>query len=183
MLSRIHSQTDVLKNGKIMMLVDGDPGCYILTDLKYTEHALKEVLVCTYKTIQEITAAKNNFSLDAYVNMLVSLTNNLKIITESLLALKTKSSKPDMQCSTSSEALAKIKQSAWEDKRKVLNQIEKICDVYGLKMINDSDHMSKIFLPIKHEWYCEYPELEKIMDEYVAYRFCELVFPDSTASK
>jgi hypothetical protein len=104
MLARIHTKSDVLQNGKIMLLVDCDPGCYTLTDLEYAELALKEVLVDTYKAIQEITSTKNNFPFDAYTNILVSLTNNLKTITESLIALKTELPATDKQCSTISES-------------------------------------------------------------------------------
>ncbi|TWH48710.1 hypothetical protein [Sporomusa sp. KB1] len=104
MYSRIHTQSDVLKNGKIMLLVDCNPGCITLTDLEYAEYALREVLVATYKAIQEITLIKNNFTYDAYVNILVSLTNNLKTITESLIALKTEISTTDKQCSTIAES-------------------------------------------------------------------------------
>jgi hypothetical protein len=88
MLSRIHDKSDILKSGRIMLLVDCEPGCYTLTDLEYSEHALREVLVETHKAIQEAMSTKNNFTFDVYVNILASLTNNLKIITESLLAVK-----------------------------------------------------------------------------------------------
>ncbi|MBP2636893.1 MAG: hypothetical protein H6Q72_2800 [Firmicutes bacterium] len=90
MFERIHAQSDLLKGGKIMLLVDCEPGCYTLTDLEYSEHALQELLVDTQKTIQEAIATKNNFTLETYVNILTSLTNNLKVITESLLAVKTR---------------------------------------------------------------------------------------------
>lgn len=127
MLSRIHSQTDVLKNGKIMLLIENDSDCQTLTDLEYAEYALKEILVCNYKAIQEITASKNNVSLGNYIDMLTSLTNNLKIITESLLALKIKTSNPNTKSSTISESLlkeiVKMNQTAQEDRKNALNQI------------------------------------------------------------
>ncbi|SDF63126.1 hypothetical protein [Sporomusa acidovorans] len=88
MFSRVHTNSDILDNGKIMLLVDSEPGCYILTDLQYSEHAFQELLVDTHKAIQEARSTKNNFSLETYVNILTTLTNNLKMITESLLAVK-----------------------------------------------------------------------------------------------
>jgi len=87
MYSRIHANSDILNNGKIMLLVDCEPGCYTLTDLEYSKHALQELLVDTHKAIQETISTKDNFTFEAYVNILVSLTNNLTSITESLLAL------------------------------------------------------------------------------------------------
>ncbi len=90
MFERIHAQSDLLKGGRIMLLVDCEPGCYTLTDLEYSEHALQELLVDTQKTIQEAIATKNNYPLETYVNILTSLTNNLKTITDSLLAVKTR---------------------------------------------------------------------------------------------
>lgn len=88
MFERIHTHSDLLKGGKIMLLVDCEPGCYTLTDLEYSEHAFQELLVDTYKALQEAILTKNDFTFEAYVNILVSLTNNLKSITESLLAVK-----------------------------------------------------------------------------------------------
>ncbi|TWH48392.1 hypothetical protein [Sporomusa sp. KB1] len=88
MYSRINDHSDVLTNGKIMLLTDNEPGCYTLTDLQYSEHAFQELLVDTHKAIQEATLSKNDYTFDTYVNILVTLTNNLKNITESLLAVK-----------------------------------------------------------------------------------------------
>jgi hypothetical protein len=88
MLSRIHDKSDILESGRIMLSVDCEPGCYTLTDLEYSEHALREVLVENHKAIQEAMSTKHNFTFDVYINILASLTNNLKIITESLLAVK-----------------------------------------------------------------------------------------------
>jgi len=88
MLERIHANSDILTNGKIMLLVDCEPGCYTLTDLEYSEHALQELLVDTHKAIQEAISTKNNFSFETHVTILVSLTNNIKNITESLLTIK-----------------------------------------------------------------------------------------------
>jgi hypothetical protein len=89
MFERVHAQSDLLKGGKIMLPVDCEPGCYTLTDLEYSEHALRELLVDTHKTIQEAIEIKNNLTFETYVTILVSLTNNLKTITDSLLAVKT----------------------------------------------------------------------------------------------
>ncbi|WP_094605521.1 hypothetical protein SPSIL_021790 [Sporomusa silvacetica DSM 10669] len=88
MYSRINDHSDVLTNGRIMLLTDNEPGCYTLTDLQYSEHAFQELLVDTHKAIQEAKLSKNDYTLETYVNILVTLTNNLKNITESLLAVK-----------------------------------------------------------------------------------------------
>jgi len=105
MLSRIHDQSDILESGKIMLLVDCEPGCYTLTDLEYLEHTLRETLVENHKSLQEMTVAKAAFSLDKYVNMLTAVTNNLKGITDSLLAIKsviaTNNSEPSLSITES----------------------------------------------------------------------------------
>ncbi|TWH45715.1 hypothetical protein [Sporomusa sp. KB1] len=88
MLERIHANSDILTSGKIMLLVDCEPGCYTLTDLEYSEHTLQELLVDTHKAIQEAISTKNDFTFEAYVTILVSLTDNIKNITESLLTIK-----------------------------------------------------------------------------------------------
>jgi hypothetical protein len=88
MFERVHTHSDILKNGKIMLLVDCEPGCYTLTDLEYSEHAFQELLVDTYKTLQEAKLTKNSFTFEAYTNTIVTLTNNLENITKSLLAVK-----------------------------------------------------------------------------------------------
>ncbi len=88
MFARIHNKSDILENGKIMLLTDSTPGCRTLTDLQYLEHTLREVLVETHKSIQEAMANNNNFTFKAYVEILSSLSGNLKIITESILAVK-----------------------------------------------------------------------------------------------
>ncbi len=101
MLSRIHDKSDILESGRIMLSVDCEPGCYTLTDLEYSEHALREVLVETHKAIREAVSTKNNFTFEGYVNILASLTNNLKSITESLLAVKTAIQAKNSEQSTS----------------------------------------------------------------------------------
>ncbi|SDF00553.1 hypothetical protein [Sporomusa acidovorans] len=88
MFARVNANSDILENGKIMLYVDSDPGCYTLTDLQYLEHALRELLVDIYRGIQETKLKKNNLSFESYVAVLSSLANNLKIITDSLLAVK-----------------------------------------------------------------------------------------------
>lgn len=99
MFERIHEQSDILSNGKLMLLVDCKPGCYILTDLEYSEHALRELLIGTHKAIQQAIAAKDDLPLGSYVDLLTSLTNNLTAITTSLLAVKAHS-QPDNAASS-----------------------------------------------------------------------------------
>jgi hypothetical protein len=88
MFARVNANSDILENGKIMLYVDSDPGCYTLTDLQYLEHALRELLVDTFKGIQETRLKKNDISFESYIETLSSLTNSIKIITDSLLAVK-----------------------------------------------------------------------------------------------
>lgn len=88
MLARIHAKSDVLENGKIMLFMDCEPGCRVVTDLEYSEHALREVLVDTYKTIAEVISGKNDLPVETYVDLLATLTKNLKMVTDSLLAIK-----------------------------------------------------------------------------------------------
>ena len=116
MRSRIHQNSDILDNGKIMLITDNEAGCLVLTDLQYSEHALRELLVDTHKTIQKAISAKDDFPLDSYVNILASLTNSLKNITSSLLAVKT-----EMQAEKKDDPVAVITESYTEK----LSEIQK----------------------------------------------------------